>query len=253
MRVTRARRLADERLLLRQEPGATARAAPAISAPPADEHRLHDYYGNATSGRRTPVTTRAERFNSASEHEVRQRHDPLNGTGGNGSAAHSTLRRARTTPVRSKDTARQGHRRARPGTTTTKILQVRGTIYIDGGLTQSQDATYRESIARGAHPSGELTGNDGIGGQDSHLRVRDRLTCPTAIVRLGHRSTTRPPSRGSSCDFNASGHRTPRCSCSFLTASTSASLGGGNGCYFQGAIYSMNLVDPASSASSKGR
>ena len=76
---------------------------------------------------------------------------------------------------------------------TNKLLKIRGTIYIDGGLTQSQDATYQGVNSSGVHPSGDLTGNDGIGGQAVHLRVRVVHSIENSACAGGTQLMTRPP------------------------------------------------------------
>ena len=222
--------------------GGYTTSAPAISAPLLTNTDFTTYYGSAYIrpgvGCDSPGPNGATRLaNTKFDDDT----TALNGAGGNGSAAQFDLTPSSNYSCEVKDTAGKVMAEL-TWDNTTKILKVRGTIYIDGGLTQSQDATYQGVNSSGTHPSGDLTGNDGIGGQaviyasGSFTPSKQRL-CGWDTVHDQAAVT------GSSCDFSK---WTPNTSMLMLVlhgGPTSASFGGGNGCYFQGAIYSMNLVD----------
>ena len=109
----------------------------------------------------------------------------LNGTNGNGSAASFDLTPSSSYTCEAKDNAGKVIGEL-SWDNTNKLLKIRGTIYIDGNVTFSQDATYQGVNGSGVHPSGDLTGNDAIGGQavlyiSGHVLVEQQPT-----LRLGH-------------------------------------------------------------------
>src|SRR5205807_9810234 len=125
---------------------------------------------------------------------------------------------------------------------TAKILKIRGTIYVDGSVTLSQDATYQGVNSSGVHPSGDTTGADGIGGQ-AVLYISGTYTQSNHKLCGWDTAIDQTASTGGNCDFSK---WTPNTSMFMVVAhgtTTSFSLGGGSGCYFEGAIYSVNLAD----------
>jgi Tfp pilus assembly protein PilX len=165
----------------------------------------------------------------------------LNGTNGNGSAATFNLTPSSSYTCEAKDTSGRVVGEL-SWNSSTKILQVRGTIYIDASATVSQDATYQGVNGSGVHPSGDTSGLDGIGGQavlyiSGTFSQSNHQLCGWDTVHDQAAKTS------GNCDFSK---WTPNTSMLMIVAhgtTTSFSLGGGSGCYFQGAIYSMNLAD----------
>ena len=71
---------------------------------------------------------------------------------------------------------------------TNKLLKIRGTIYIDSDLTQSQDATYQGVNSSGVHPSGQLDRKRRDRRAGGDLRIRVVHSIETAHVRVGYSS-----------------------------------------------------------------
>jgi Tfp pilus assembly protein PilX len=165
----------------------------------------------------------------------------LNGASGNGSAASFDLTPSSSYTCEATDTAGRVIGEL-SWNNTTKILQIRGTIYIDGSVTLSQDATYQGVNSSGTHPSGDTSGLDGIGGQavlyiSGTYSQSNHQLCGWDTVHDAAAKTS------GNCDFSK---WTPNTSMFMIVAhgsTTSFSLGGGSGCYLQAAIYSMNLAD----------
>jgi hypothetical protein len=165
----------------------------------------------------------------------------LNGVNNNGSAATFDLTPGSSYTCEAKDTAGNVIGEL-SWDNSTKLLKIRGTIYIDGSVTFSQDATYQGVNSSGVHPSNDYTGNDSIGGQavlyiSGTFSSNNKRLCGWDTVHDQAAVT------GSVCDFSK---WTPNTSMLMVVAhgsTTSISLGGGSGCYLQGAFYSMNLFD----------
>jgi Tfp pilus assembly protein PilX len=165
----------------------------------------------------------------------------LNGTGGNGSAASFDLTPNSNYSCEAKDTAGKVIGEL-SWDNTAKLLKIRGTIYIDGSVTFSQDATYQGVNGSGVHPSGDLTGNDAIGGQ-AVLYISGTFSSNNARLCGWDTLHDQAAVTGGVCDFTK---WTPNTSMLMVVAhgsTTSISLGGGPGCHVQGAFYSMNLFD----------
>jgi hypothetical protein len=165
----------------------------------------------------------------------------LDGTNGNGSAATFDLTPSSSYTCEAKDTAGKVIGEL-SWDNTNKLLKIRGTIYIDANVTFSQDATYQGVNGSGVHPSGDLTGNDAIGGQ-AVLYISGTFSSNNTRLCGWDTLHDQAAVTGSVCDFSK---WTPNTSMLMVVAhgsTTSISLGGGNGCYVQGAFYSMNLAD----------
>jgi hypothetical protein len=163
---------------------------------------------------------------------------PLNGAGGNGSAALFDL-----TPNSSYTCEAKNVNGKVIGALTwdnsAKLLKIRGTIYIDASVTFSQNATYQGVNSLGVHPSGDLTGLDGIGGQ-AVLYLSGTFSGNNKRLCGWDTTTDSAAVNGSFCDFDK---WTPNTSMLMVVAhgsTNSFDLGGGTSCNFQGAIYSMN-------------
>ena len=165
----------------------------------------------------------------------------LNGTNGNGSAASFDLTPSSSYTCEAKDTAGKVIGEL-SWDNTNKLLKIRGTIYIDANVTFSQDATYQGVNGSGVHPSGDLTGNDAIGGQ-AVLYISGTFSSNNDRLCGWDTLHDQAAVTGGTCDFSK---WTPNTSMLMVVAhgsTTSVSIGGGSGCYFQGALYSMNLTD----------
>ena len=183
--------------------------APAITTPVLTDTDFTDYYGSTyirpgdrcdnpgpNGGNRLPNTT----FDNDTT--------ALNGTGGNGSAATFDLTPTRATRAR----RRTAGSCASPSSLGQhdKILKIRGTIYFDGSLTISQAGIYHGVNSAGDHPSGDLTGKDGIGGQaviyaSGSLLPRNSAMCGWDTAH-DHAAKS-----GSATAISRSGRPTPRC------------------------------------------
>jgi hypothetical protein len=222
--------------------GGYSSTAPAINAPALTNTDFTNYYNTAFIRPGDPCdnpgpngTTRLAdtKFDSNTT--------ALDGASGNGSAALFDLTPSSNYSCEAKDTAGQVVGEL-TWNNTTKILQIRGTIYIDGSVTYSQDFTYQGVNKSGVHPSGDTSGNDGIGGQ-AVLYLSGTFSGSNHRMCGWDTAHDQAASTGGNCDFSK---WTPNTSMFMIIAhgsTTSFSLGGGSGCYLQGAIYSMNLAD----------
>ncbi|MDX6386323.1 MAG: hypothetical protein QOD85_125, partial [Gaiellaceae bacterium] len=161
----------------------------------------------------------------------------LNGVNNNGSAATFDLTPGSSYTCEAKDTGGKVIGEL-SWDNSTKLLKVRGTIYIDGSVTFSQDATYQGVNSSGVHPSNDYTGNDSIGGQ-AVLYISGTFSSNNNRLCGWDTIHDQAAVTGSVCDFTK---WTPNTSMLMVVAhgsTTSISLGGGSGCYLQGAFYSM--------------
>jgi Tfp pilus assembly protein PilX len=222
--------------------GGYTTSAPAISAPLLTNADFTTYYNSAFIRPGDPCDNPGP--NSATrlaDSKFDNDTTPLNGTNGNGSAATFDLTPNSSYSCEAKDTAGKVIGEL-TWDNASKLLKVRGTIFIDANVTFSQDATYQGVNGAGVHPAGDLTGNDAIGGQ-AVLYISG--TFSSTGNRLCGWDTVHDQAAvtGGVCDFSK---WTPNTSMLMVVAhgsTTSISFGGGNGCYVQGAFYSMNLFD----------
>ena len=222
--------------------GGYSTTAPAITAPMLTNTDFSGYYTSAYIRPGDPCDNPGPNSsNRLADSKFDNDTTALNGTNGNGSAATFDLTPSSSYTCEAKDTAGRVIGEL-TWNNATKILQIRGTIYIDGSVTLSQDATYQGVNSSGVHPSGDTSGLDGIGGQavlyisGTYTQSNKRL-CGWDTVHDQAASTS------GNCDFTK---WTPNTSMLMIVAhgsTTSFSFGGGSGCYFQGALYSMNLAD----------
>jgi len=165
----------------------------------------------------------------------------LDGTNGNGSAASFDLTPNASYTCEAKDNSGKVIGEL-SWDNTNKLLKIRGTIYIDANVTFSQDATYQGVNGSGVHPSGDLTGSDAIGGQ-AVLYISGTFSSNNTRLCGWDTLHDQAAVTAGNCDFSK---WTPNTSMLMVVAhgsTTSISLGGGSGCYVQGAFYSMNLTD----------
>jgi hypothetical protein len=219
-------------------PGGYTTDAAAIAAPALTNTDFTDYYNTAYIRPGDPCdnpgpngSTRLA--NSTFDNDT----TALNGTGGNGSAALFDLTPAWNYSCEAKDSAGKVIGEL-AWDNTAKLLKIRGTIYIDGSVTYSQNATYQGVNSQGVHPSGDLTGADGIGGQ-AVMYLSGTFSGNNKRLCGWDTTTDSAAVTGSACDFNK---WTPNTSLLMIVAhgsTNSFDLGGGSGCYFQGAIYAV--------------
>jgi len=219
--------------------GGYSTTAPAIAAPALTNTDFATYYDTAFIRPGDPCdnpgpngSTRLA--NSTFDNDT----TALNGAGGNGSAAQFDLTPSSNYTCQAKDSAGKVVGQL-AWDNTAKILQIRGTIYIDGSVTFSQNATYQGVNGAGSHPSGDTSGNDGIGGQ-AVLYLSGSFTSNNKQLCGWNTVTDQAAATGGICDFTK---WTPNTSMLMIVAhgsGNSVDLGGGSGCYIQGAFYSMN-------------
>jgi Tfp pilus assembly protein PilX len=222
--------------------GGYSTSAPAISAPLLTNTDFTGYYNTAFIRPGDPCDNPGPNgATRLADSKFDNDTTALNGTGGNGSAASFDLTPGSNYSCEAKDAAGKVVGEL-TWDNTAKLLKIRGTIYIDGSVTFSQDASYQGVNSSGVHPSGDLTGNDAIGGQavlyiSGTFSSNNNRLCGWDTVHDQAAVT------GGVCDFTK---WTPNTSMLMVVAhgsATSISLGGGSGCYVQGAFYSMNLFD----------
>ena len=129
---------------------------------------------------------------------------------------------------------------------TNHILQVRGTIFIDGNVTINGLVKYRGVNKYGTHPSGS-DGSDGLGGM-AVMYVSGTVSLSNGGVFCGWNTNTDSAAyNGSSCDFSA---WTPGTSMFMFVAHGGVTLNQSS--YFQGAIFSDGNVTLGQSAQTEG-
>lgn len=231
--------------------GGFSTSAPAITTPVLTNTDFTNYYGTAyvrpgdpcdnpgpNAGNRLANTT----FDNDST--------ALNGAGTNGSAATFDLTPSSSYTCRATDA--QGHVIAElDWNNTTKILTVRGTFYFDGSLTISQAGVYQGVNSSGNHPSGDYTGNDGIGGQ-AVLYASGGFTMGNSAQLCGWNTRTDASAKsGGNCDFSL---WTPNTSMLMIVAhkSGAGAVSFSQSAQFQGAIYAVGDVSTANSVEVHG-
>ncbi|MGZ4300732.1 MAG: hypothetical protein ACXVE0_03845 [Gaiellaceae bacterium] len=128
----------------------------------------------------------------------------------------------------------------------TRILQVRGTVFIDGNVSIDGVVKYRGVNVKGAHPSGS-DGTDGLGGM-MVMYVSGTVSLTNTGVFCGWNTNTDSSAYSSgSCDFNS---WTPATSMFMFVAGGGVTLNQGS--YFQGAIFTAGAVTLGQSAQSEG-
>jgi Tfp pilus assembly protein PilX len=129
---------------------------------------------------------------------------------------------------------------------TNHILQIRGTIFIDGNVTINGLVKYRGVNKYGAHPSGS-DGTDGLGGMGV-LYVSGTVSLSNSGVFCGWDTVHDTAAyNGSSCDFSA---WTPGTSMLMFVAHGGVTLNQSS--FFQGAIFSEGNVSLGQSAQTEG-
>jgi Tfp pilus assembly protein PilX len=128
----------------------------------------------------------------------------------------------------------------------TRILQVRGTVFIDGNVSIDGVVKYRGVNASGVHPSG-TDGSDGEGGM-MVMYVSGTVSMSNTGVFCGWNMVADTSAYSSgTCDFNA---WTPATSMFMFIAGGGVTLNQGS--YFQGAIFTSGNVSLGQSAQTEG-
>jgi Tfp pilus assembly protein PilX len=128
----------------------------------------------------------------------------------------------------------------------TRVLQVRGTVFIDGNVSIDGVVKYRGVDAHGTHPSGS-DGSDGLGGM-MVMYVSGTVSLTNTGVFCGWNTNSDSSAYSSgSCDFNS---WTPATSMFMFIAGGGVTLNQGS--YFQGAIYTAGAVTLGQSAQTEG-
>jgi Tfp pilus assembly protein PilX len=126
------------------------------------------------------------------------------------------------------------------------ILNIRGTIFIDGNVTINGLVKYRGVNKWGTHPSGS-DGSDGLGGMGV-MYVSGTVSLSNSGVFCGWDTVHDTAAyNGSSCDFNA---WTPGTSMLMFIAHGGVTLNQSS--FFQGAIFSEGNVSLGQSAQTEG-
>jgi Tfp pilus assembly protein PilX len=129
---------------------------------------------------------------------------------------------------------------------TSHILNVRGTVFIDGNVTINGVVKYRGVNKYGTHPSGS-DGSDGLGGE-AVMYVSGTVSLSNNGVFCGWNTNNDTAAySGSSCDFNA---WTPGTSMLMFIAHGGVTLNQSS--FFQGAIFSEGNVSLGQSAETEG-
>jgi hypothetical protein len=128
----------------------------------------------------------------------------------------------------------------------TRFLDVRGTVFIDGNVSIDGVVKYRGVNANGAHPAG-TDGSDGEGGQ-MVMYVSGTVSLSNTGVFCGWDMTNDTSAYSSgTCNFSA---WTPGTSMFMFVAGGSVTLNQGS--YFQGAIFTAGAVTLGQSAQTEG-
>ena len=128
----------------------------------------------------------------------------------------------------------------------TRILQVRGTVFIDGNVSIDGVVKYRGVNSSGAHPAGS-DGSDGEG-RMMVMYVSGTVSLSNTGVFCGWNMTNDTSAYSSnSCDFNA---WTPTMSMFMFIAGGGVTLNQGS--FFQGAIFTAGSVSLGQSAQTEG-
>jgi Tfp pilus assembly protein PilX len=128
----------------------------------------------------------------------------------------------------------------------TRILDVRGNVFIDGNVSIDGVVKYRGVSSKGLHPAGS-NGTDGLGGM-MVMYVSGTVSLTNTGVFCGWNTINDTSAYTSgTCDFNA---WTPSTSMFMFIAGGGVTLS--QGAFFQGAIYTSGTVSLGQSAQTEG-
>jgi Tfp pilus assembly protein PilX len=214
--------------------GGYSTSAPAISAPTLTTTDWDGYYQNATISRLKPCNSGGLPGTSFDNDTTRNNSLPSTFVLTAGSAYTCT------TTVNGKVVGRLSW------DPSTRYLDIRGTVFIDGNLSIDGVVKYRGVNVNGAHPSG-TDGSDGEGGQ-MVMYVSGTVSLSNTGVFCGwdmvHDTSAYS---GGTCNFSA---WTPGTSMFMFVAGGGVTLNQGS--YFQGAIFTAGNVSLGQSAQTEG-
>jgi hypothetical protein len=215
--------------------GGYSTSAPAISAPVLTSSDWDGYYQNATISRLHPCTAGGLPGTSFD-----------NDTSRNASLPSTFVLTAATNYTCQTTNASGAAVGELDWNASTRILQVRGTVFIDGNLSIDGVVKYRGVNASGAHPAGS-DGSDGLGGMMT-MYVSGTVSLTNTGVFCGWNTNTDSSAfTSNSCDFNS---WTPATSMFMFIAGGGVTLNQGS--YFQGAIFTAGAVTLGQSAQTEG-
>jgi len=231
--------------------GGYSTTAPAIASPVLTDTDFTNYYNSAYIRPGDPCDNPGpdggnRLANSTFDNDT----IPLNGAGGNGSAATFNLTPTSSYTCRATDSSGRVLGEL-DWDNSSKILTIRGTIYIDGSLTITQAGVYRGVNSFGNHPSGDLSGYDGIGGQ-AVIYASGGLTMSNTAQMCGWNTLADAAAKTSgNCDFSL---WTPNTSMLMLVThkSGAGAVTLSQSAQFQGAIYAVGDVSTANSVEVHG-
>lgn len=231
--------------------GGYSQTAPAIPTPVLTNADFTNYYNTAYIRPGDPCDNPGPNGgNRLADSKFDNDTTPLNGAGGNGSAALFDLTPTSSYTCRATDSSGWVIGEL-DWDNSAKILTVRGTIYIDGSLTISQAGSYRGVNSSGIHPSNDFTGNDGIGGQ-AVIYASGGFTMSNSAQMCGWNTLTDQAAKsGGNCSFSL---WTPNTSMLMIVTHKSgpAAVSFSQSTQFQGAIYAVGDVSAQNSSQVHG-
>ena len=215
--------------------GGYSTSAPAINAPTLTSTDWDGYYQNATISRLNPCNTGGLAGTAFDNDTTRN------------SSLPSTFVLTAASNYTCKTTNASG---AVVGmldwNASTRVLQVRGNVFIDGNVSIDGVVKYRGVNSAGLHPSGS-DGSDGLGGM-MVMYVSGTVSMTNTGVFCGWNTNTDTSAySASSCDFNS---WTPATSMFMFIAGGGITLNQGS--YFQGALFTSGAVSLGQSAQTEG-
>ena len=215
--------------------GGYSTSAPAISAPMLTSSDWDSYYLNATISRLKPCNAGGLASSSFDNDTIRNTSLPSTFVLTAGSNYTCQTTDASGAVIGELD-----------WNASTRILQVRGNVFIDGNVSIDGVVKYRGVNAGGTHPSG-ADGTDGLGGM-MVMYVSGTVSLTNTGVFCGWNTNTDSSAYSSgSCNFDS---WTPATSMFMFIAGGGVTLSQGS--YFQGAIYTAGAVTLGQSAQTEG-
>jgi Tfp pilus assembly protein PilX len=215
--------------------GGYTTVAPAINAPTLTSTDWDGYYQSATVSRLKPCNTGGLPGTSFDNDTIRNTSLPSTFILTAGSSYTCRTTNANGAVVGELD-----------WNASTRILDVRGTVFIDGNVSIDGVVKYRGVNAAGTHPGGS-DGSDGTGGM-MVMYVSGTVSLTNTGVFCGWNSSNDTSSYASgTCDFNA---WTPSNSMFMFIAGGGVTLSQGS--YFQGALFTAGVVSLGQSAQTEG-
>ena len=215
--------------------GGYSTSAPAINAPTLTSSDWDGYYQTATISRLKPCNSGGLPGTSFDNDTTR-----------NNSLAYD-VRPDRLDELHLPDHRQRQGRREPDWDPSTRFLDIRGTVFIDGNVSIDGVVKYRGVNVNGVHPAG-TDGSDGEGGQ-MVMYVSGNVSLSNTGVFCGWDMAARHVRlQRRYVRFLSAGPRVPRCSCSSPVGRCTLSQGS----YFQGALYTAGNVSLGQSAQTEG-